>query len=498
MAHHALVAMIILLVLGDATRMSTDLSDCCHVESNLKDDIRQWLELAAIIDTCCEDYGPLFGWHASRQCPTHIAYVAQAVQRGVHDASGGKSGAKVIVTPEYVIKVISEDEKAHLDSLLRYLKEGKRTKDEMSVLVPTCRAVKVTAQSSPQYLQIMPNVALGGSPGPHMMFDLKGNWDYSSRNSPVGARVMKDMNFHNIFPNSVDIVKSSLRGSMEGRSAWAVGAIKLIQSLQRDTTALADLELMDYSLLVDMVDLCPEKIVVTSEKDFVALESGKPLILSPFTKTKIALDAVHGWRPIYANPDREYLYYWAKWGEWCIGRNYIENSRGVASHTKAMCPDDATSWMIHKGGSYQERERPQGWASNYGVTLRGDDRESVEDRIIRSNPNKGLLWASSDDMKFVMSVGIIDVFMHGQARGFWNTFGSGITFSACTPDDIDPIPAKEYRVRFMRMVGYKDPTYRSGEYCGSCLGSRRRESYTYFASEYQRERSAQGECEWGS
>jgi len=330
--------------------------------------------------------------------------------------------------------------------------------------------------------------------GRQLSFDLKGNWDYGARKTSMSAAVLKDEGFHSLFPKGLDVAMARFMGELFSADD---AATSLINALIRDASNLADMNLMDYSLLIDMVDLCPQHVSISSTKEFTAYHSKKRLHLTPFTKTRLLPSKDHNLRPIYVNDHSEYLYYWGPHGEWHVAHDYKDSGRGLASYSEAGCPNEASKWFVHVGGDHEEGKYAKGWSSAHEVVVNGD-RAEVEREVTKNNPGQPLVWVSGQGMSYIMTVGIIDMFMNGASRGFWNTFGSGITFSQCAPNDVDPIPAREYKVRFLRMIGYKDPDVRDGKYCGSCLGSRRRQSYTYLTSHYQQSQHKAGQCEWGS
>jgi len=186
------------------------------------------------------------------------------------------------------------------------------------------------------------------------------------------------------------------------------------------------------------------------------------------------------------------LYYWDAFGEWHIGVGqfaYKDRTRGIASYTKAACPNEATEWQVF------DHNRSD-WVSNLGVELHGDADEA-EATVLQRNPTVPLFWVTANNtgVSYMMTLSIIDMFMTTDTRGFGNWLGSGLTLSACTPSDIDPIPSPEYRVRFLRMLGYKDPAYKSGGKCGSCLWKFMEKPYTYFTSAFQRSRFGEGTAE---
>mmetsp|Transcript_33857 Transcript_33857/g.78727 ORF Transcript_33857/g.78727 Transcript_33857/m.78727 type:complete len:104 (+) Transcript_33857:1135-1446(+) len=91
------------------------------------------------------------------------------------------------------------------------------------------------------------------------------------------------------------------------------------------------------------------------------------------------------------------------------------------------------------------------------------------------------------DTLYVLSFGIIDLLMHEKEnRGMLNKFMSGITFSQCQVSDIDPIPARDYWIRFIRMLGLR---LRYGKSCTSCLREKNRRGFTYFQNKWGYEKS---------
>mmetsp|Transcript_126315 Transcript_126315/g.252385 ORF Transcript_126315/g.252385 Transcript_126315/m.252385 type:complete len:519 (-) Transcript_126315:73-1629(-) len=472
---------------------------CCEIRATT-DNILDWLEYAGkYLESCndCIDYGKAFGWWARSggACPASWGAVATAVRQGTSRAEGGKSGAAVELTPEYVIKTIDDDEKRQLDSLFIFLLRME-TSDRNSFLIPTCRTVRISGSNSDgRHMIVMPNSLLshGDVSGRPLQFDLKGNFDYSGRRASFTATILKDANFHMLFPQGLDIVKVKFKNGQT--PGW--GQVRtFIDTVRSDTWSLLQKKLMDYSFLIDLVSLCPRIIRVTSEKSFTAFDEGKRLYLDNFVKSNIRLRQVHDGRPIYKNGNDEYLYYWAETGVWHIGIDYNRPSNGIASSTTNACPSYDSAWAV-----FHERE---GWTYGYGVKVSSGDTRSVEKVIESLNPNKTLLWVNrhgslaNSQLQYIMTLSIIDMFMVEGSRGFWNLVGSGLTMSTCTTNDIDPIPAHEYRVRFLRMMGWKDPGYKSGSSCGSCLGNRRRESYTYLTSLHQRVEHLNQKCEWGT
>lgn len=467
----------------------------CVIQAETEE-LSDWIDYAVDhnLDHGCRDYRDSFGWWALRACPSTWQNVAEAVRRGTNLGTGGKSGASVIITPEYVIKTMNEDDKDQFDKLVSRL-SSHQDNDTLSYLVPVCRVVKVEGKknSGGKYLQIMPNAMLNQvyTKGRHLIFDLKGNWEYGARRTKFTDSMMKDSNFHSLFPKGVDVIQARLRGSiLTGDDA----AKALYDNVMRDTAHLLHLGLMDYSFLVDMVDTCPDRITFSNKESepLGAMNAGKRLRFTPFEKTRIPLTKAHAGRPIYKNSAGEYLYYWDAFGEWHIGVSYGDNSRGVASHTKAACPNEATEWSVFDHGSSD-------WVHRPGVQLLGDAGET-EANVLQRNPNMPLFWVASphSGVRYMLTLTIIDMFMHTDGRGFGNSLGTVLTFSSCRPGDIDPIPNPEYRVRFLRMLGYKDPEVKSGNHCGSCLWTFSEVPYTYFSSAYQRSRHESGKCEWGA
>merc|ERR1719282_530458 len=137
---HAPGIAFILLGLSNAARLGEEpvSTRCCEVVTK-KQSLLDWLELLVInnLDDCCEDHASSFGWWALRACPSSFQEVLEAVHRGTSEATGGKSGAKVIVTSEYVVKTITEEEKYQLDKLLVHLRDRYSPK-EVSFIMPTC------------------------------------------------------------------------------------------------------------------------------------------------------------------------------------------------------------------------------------------------------------------------------------------------------------------------------------------------------------------------
>ncbi|CAE7177578.1 unnamed protein product, partial [Symbiodinium necroappetens] len=91
------------------------------------------------------------------------------------------------------------------------------------------------------------------------------------------------------------------------------------------------------------------------------------------------------------------------------------------------------------------------------------------------------------DTLYVLSFGIIDLLMHEEEnRGMLNKLMSGITLSQCQVSDLDPIPARAYWIRFIRMLGLR---LRYGPRCTSCLREKRRRGFTYFPNKWGYEKS---------
>jgi hypothetical protein len=75
-------------------------------------------------------------------------------------------------------------------------------------------------------------------------FDLKGNWGHGERRAKEDDFTLKDMNFRNRFPNSLDIM-----GFQPNHG------ISIAELVIRDSQILADLEHLDYSILADVMEL---------------------------------------------------------------------------------------------------------------------------------------------------------------------------------------------------------------------------------------------------
>lgn len=507
-------AFVLLPVLSHAARISAvnlssgpstwRLATSCEIVTQ-SSSLVDWLDAAAHLDAAtavCENYGSVFGFWADAVCPLSLSDVADAVHQQTSVASGGRSGKKVILTDKYVIKVIDEQEKLQLERLMNDLRTI-QSSDSLSFIVPTCRLVKIGETG--EHMTVMPNVMLRNHLG-STTFDLKGNWDYSARMAPWTEGVLKDGNFRAFFPEGMEVEKMRFKGQMYDANA---AMPLLFDALNTDVKALANLGLMDYSLLLDVTDLCPYRILVETEKLLGNISEGrigKRYQLTPFSKTvRAAPRQNNGGRPIYFN-GVEYLYYWAPHKEWQIGFDPSTTRRGIAASSQAGCPNEANKWYVNVGvenmAGRDEEVDAKGWSSEHGLTVKDGDTPShaQKDAALRmDNPDLPMVWVKANGMQHVMTISLIDMFMHEDNRGVGNVLGSAVTAAWCTPGDIDPIAAKEYRVRFMRMLGYKDPDYKywGPDVCGSCLASNMitvRSEYTYFTSNFQR--SQAGACEW--
>merc|ERR1719343_459849 len=94
----------------------------CVIQAETEE-LSDWIDYAVDhnLDHGCRDYSDSFGWWALRACPSTWQNVAEAVRRGTNLGTGGKSGASVIITPEYVIKTMNEDDKDQFDKLVSRL-----------------------------------------------------------------------------------------------------------------------------------------------------------------------------------------------------------------------------------------------------------------------------------------------------------------------------------------------------------------------------------------
>jgi len=452
------------------------------------------------LESCCDNYGSAFGWWGAKVCPDDFASVEASVNAESNVASGGKSGAKVIITPKFVIKTINQEEMTEFRKLVEKLRSKPGHEGDMSFLAPTCRAVKIGVD---QYLQIMANSLFQKKSlhGQSYIFDLKGNFGALARKASYGAgtlkdngeTTLKDRNFNDVFPGGMMIEKARIKNAdLSGDQA----AIAVITTMIKDTASLKALKLLDYSILADVVDLCPDSIRVTSKSNFTAFNENRELQLTDFHKSVLRPRDRHARRPIYANDQGEYIYYWKAWGEWQIGVDYMTQSRGLTVKSVATCPTSAGPWhAILDRNTRKFTTEPQ-------ISLVDISTESVEARLLRENPDIPFLWmyGVSGSLQYLVTFSIIDVLMQEESRGLANLLGSGLSFSTCKTYDIDPIPADEYRVRFLRMFGYKDPQYKTSDgMCGGCLWPNIFQSeYTYFRSVYQQSQHKDKACEWGA
>jgi hypothetical protein len=293
----------------------------CRIRPSI-DDLGQWLDYAATLDEIfeCTNFGKDFGWYGPKQCPKTIREVAAIYKAKNRAATGGKSGAAVMITPEYVVKVISAKEAVLMTKFLKmHTGQGKvmrSSKDRsrkgesdgesdgesqartgsdgatatpaedtslqlttpdpgLSFIVPICRWVLVDKPDSKWHLPpedddtfdvkknlimiIMPNMMIdtGEEQGAPMVFDLKGNYQAKRRLEGWKKSLWKDMNFFQQFPNGVDVYKTTFKE----KDDISDGAL-FLETMRKDTANMLTHELMDYSLLVGMADFCPQEVFV--------------------------------------------------------------------------------------------------------------------------------------------------------------------------------------------------------------------------------------------
>lgn len=244
----------------------------------------------------------------------------------------------------------------------------------LKYVVPICRVLKISIpKESAQYLLISANPLLrdrfGNVRSNGFVFDLKGNWDWGNRKASVDETVLKDVNFNAMFPSGVEVQKVLLNGVVSFPGDRQLFN-SLINPLIVDTSVLEGLKLMDYSLLVNLVDLCPDQILISHTADNLQITyNGKPLRLGTFIKTSIVPTEHHAGQPIYKNKNHEYLYYWAPQKEWAIGFDYFDFRRGVSAVSDAVCPNAASEWYAYVGGGHKEGKIASGWSSEFDIRV---------------------------------------------------------------------------------------------------------------------------------
>jgi len=447
----------------------------CRVDPGPQDDVTDWLKAAGHLkEQCCEDYGSIFGWYGSRLCPRTILEVLASAERGATDADGGASGSRVVITAEYVVKTIPHQEARLVSEYIAQMRL-RQWQDGLSLIAPVCRLVSLGSRLN---MVIMPNMMVQGVSGAHRVFDLKGNWGWKARKASWEKHTWKDANFYDMFPDGLVAEWTLLMGEHVKD-----GGLSLINTLMIDTMNLADQKAMDYSLFLDMVDLCPLQITATG--------------FGTFNKTEVQTSRDVGFRPVYMNSDKYYVHFDGYRRSWVVGRHYGEDALNgfneplySAPLSETACPHEATNWQDYRN-QFNPTWRPSAFS---GVQVETADTVPVKRQLQDNNANKPLLWVEVDGFKFAMSISIIDVAMHEDRKGFWNTVGHFVSFAKCMPNDIDPLHAAEYRARFLRMVGYADPKFRTGDRCGTCLGSG--PGYTYLSTMFQKSRAMSRMCEW--
>lgn len=67
-------------------------------------------------------------------------------------------------------------------------------------------------------------------------------------------------------------------------------------------------------------------------------------------------------RPVYQNPQGQFVYYWGAFKAWRIGDSYTSPFAGVKSKAQegARCPYQATGWRVFAGS---------GWIDSYNVQV---------------------------------------------------------------------------------------------------------------------------------
>ena len=107
---------------------------------------------------------------------------------------------------------------------------------------------------------------------------------------------------------------------------------------------------------ISEAEVCPDKIEV---KGAEAVQERRMGIFDKTTE----MGNDNAGRPVYANANGEYLFYWASTSEWYIGSDYTSSRVGVKSigGSGSACPTASMSWQVWTNA---------GWSSAYTLLVR--------------------------------------------------------------------------------------------------------------------------------
>jgi hypothetical protein len=201
----------------------------CKMAVNTSD-IRDWVKSPDFLrlEPYCPNYGKLFGWWGREGCPGSLKELADSLDKGgCFNATGGVGGIPPIICEDYVMKVAKDEEVEPVYRLLYTLKEKNLPSDKLNtVLLPVCGFIEVNhvdSQGNPvlddsgkpkaSHFSISPNLGIKKAEREAAKkanrsvgrFDMKGNWDYGKRRSAETDFTLKDRNFKDRFPRSMDI-----------------------------------------------------------------------------------------------------------------------------------------------------------------------------------------------------------------------------------------------------------------------------------------------------
>lgn len=416
----------------------------------------------------CHNYGPIFSDWGEKLCPATLRDIFRGGK--LEPIFGGKGGIRPYQTDDFVIKKAKPSEVPDIMNLLStlnqtFVKNGNRHSD--SLFTPICRVLRVflpTSNKPVTYTVSLKIYVANEDMFPWKgKFDLKGNpFHLARRGDSTEGRgaTLKDGDFHETFPSGLFIEDD------EARDRFRKGLI-------RDTNILQKSRNMDYSVLLFIVEVCrsltstwstcSRQISVTlNGQDPPKDKKGIPFKFGTFTKTCIALDKEHSGRPIYSNGKGEFLYFWES--KWYIGRSFQGDTDIVyqESNPTDVCPTGAVAWASEWTGK----------KSRLHLAIRSsgknDDADDMKDKsILRSNKHRPLLWATSEGKQYIISYGLVDLFMNENTRDDSNWFNSkadkvfglpGAYYHgslSCKQRDIDPLTAGRYQARFLLMIGHR-------------------------------------------
>jgi len=408
------------------------------------------------MEACCHNHGPDFSPWGEAACPESFAKIYAEAKTSVAKADGGKSGQDVLLTDSYVIKEAAPHEIEQIDKLLKAMRD--RPKDgtaKPSLMSPICRKITIRQPGgivSGGYEKVFTITARMGIANKHMFpesinVDCKGNYAYSGRDTSHNpdASTKKDRDFWKRFPDGLYITDPTIRDDFEKR-------------LVSDTKILNDLGIMDYSLLLHIVEMCKNPIEdCAAQYDVTAPRlrpgpAGKKLKLGIFRKACVKLGTSHEGRPVYTNGKKEYLYFLN--GSWMIGKDYYARDTTLYMESNSNCPNTQLLWRSDDAGKTKRIDdlRIQKIDGTFDV--------HSEKAIREANPHVPLAFAESLTKTYAMSYSLIDLFLPEKSTGdgrkhIFNSIGHAATRSTCRQNDIDPLYSSPYRARFLMMLGYR-------------------------------------------